>query len=306
MSGSSLDEAMDMRSRVCLITGGTGGIGKQTALGLAQLGATVVVHGRNRERAESTLTEIRKQTGNDNVELLLADLASLEDVRRLASDFLTTHNQLHVLINNAGIVTSRRELTQDHLERTMAINHFAPFLLTNLLLETLKASATPNHTARVVTVSSDAHHAGRINPDDLNYTQRYCGMRAYCDSKLANILFTYELARRLGPPDGTHKRHVTATCVHPGSVATAWGHGIGGPLGLGWRLFSLFMLSPRRGALPTLRAATLPALEGVSGIYLTQKGITRSSAASYNVETARRLWEESARLTGVTPDSPPR
>jgi NAD(P)-dependent dehydrogenase (short-subunit alcohol dehydrogenase family) len=287
----------DLTNRVCLVTGASAGIGTETALGLARMGATVLLHVRSRERGERTIAEIRQRLGpageSARLELFVADLARLADVRRLAEEVRQRHPALNVLVNNAGIVLSQRELTEDGLERTMAVNHFAPFLLTHLLLDTLQAGGTPGAAARVVTVSSDAHRAGRIDPDDLNYSRRFSAMRAYCDSKLANILFTYELACRLAG------QRVSALCVHPGAVRTGWGEGMGGLMAIGWKLFSPFMISVERGALPSLNAATSPDLEGASGAYITHRGITRSSAASYNTDTARRLWEESARLTGV-------
>ncbi|HXI15821.1 MAG TPA: SDR family oxidoreductase [Chloroflexota bacterium] len=284
---------VDMNGAVCLVTGATSGIGKETALALARLGATVVLHGRNRERGDVALAEIQDKTANANLHLLVADLASQRDVRQLAEDFRSKFDQLHVLVNNAGIVTNRRELTQDGIERTMAVNHLAPFLLTQLLLDVLKKTGNPERLTRVITVASDAHRAGRTDFDDLTYARGFSGMRVYCDSKLANVLFTYELARRLA---GTH---VTATCIHPGAVGTSWGQGGGRLLSLGWRLFGFLMLSPERGARPTIYAATSPDLNDVSGAYFTQKGLTRSSPASYDTEAARRLWEESARLTGT-------
>ena len=283
-----------MRGKVCLVTGATGGIGLEIALGLARLGATTVMVGRDRARSEAALAGVKERSGSATVELLLADLSSQRQVRQLAADFKARHDRLHVLVNIAGIVAGRRTLTEDGIERTFAVNHLAPFLLTTLLLEVLVASAP----ARVVTVSSDAHRAGRIDFMDLNCVRRYRGLRAYCDSKLANVLFTYELARRLA---GTG---VTATCVHPGSVGTNWGLGVGGIFAFGYRLARRFMLTPEQGARPALYAATAPALEGVTGRYFTQKGEVRSSPASYDQSLAERLWEVSARLTHSAGDAP--
>ncbi len=283
-----------MRGKVCLVTGATGGIGFEIALGLACLGATTIMIGRDRARGEAALAAVRERSGSATVDLLLADLAAQRQVRQLATDFKARHDRLHVLVNNAGIVAGRRMLTEDGIERTFAVNHLAPFLLTTLLLDALVASAP----ARVVTVSSDAHRAGRIDFADLSDERRYRGLRAYCDSKLANVLFTYELARRLA---GTG---VTATCVHPGSVGTNWGLGVGGLFAFGYRLTRRFMLTPEQGARPALYAAAAPALEGVTGRYFTQKGETRSSPTSYDQSLAERLWDVSARLTHTAGEAP--
>src|SRR5438874_5302998 len=184
---------ISMQGKICLVTGATSGIGKATALGLAQMGATVVMVGRDREKGEAVQREIKTKSGNEAVDLLLADLSSQESIRQLAENFLERYTKLHVLINNAGMVSLRRRETVDGLEMTFAVNQLAPFLLTNLLLDVLKASAP----ARIVNVSSDAHEAGYIRIDDLQSEKQYRFMRPYGQSKLAVVLFTYELARRL-------------------------------------------------------------------------------------------------------------
>jgi NAD(P)-dependent dehydrogenase (short-subunit alcohol dehydrogenase family) len=199
-----------MSERVGLITGGSSSIGKATALGLANKGANVVMVGRERSRGEAARTEIVEKSGNELVDLMLADLSSQESIRQLAVAFTSRYGRLYVLINNAGIFTSKRTLTVDGIETTFAVNHLAPFLLTNLLLDALEASAP----ARIINVTSSGERSGTINFDDLQGEGRYSGFRAYNQSKLAMILFTYELARRL---EGTG---VTVNCVHPGVVVT--------------------------------------------------------------------------------------
>jgi NAD(P)-dependent dehydrogenase (short-subunit alcohol dehydrogenase family) len=280
-----------MNGRVCMITGANSGIGKATALGLAEMGATVVMVCRNRERGEEALAEVKAATGNPTIDLLLADLSSQGEVRRLAEDLKARYSHLHVLINNAGISLSKRALTVDGFETVFAVNYLAPFLLTNLLLDVLQASAP----ARVVNVAGDYHRKATINFEDLMSEEDYDGMRANNQSKLALVLFTYELARRL---DGTG---VTANCLHPGAVAT------GGPLKdpdlstLGrfmYRLVKPFFLSPEKGAETSIFLASSPEVEGVTGKYFVKKRAVTSSPESYDEALARRLWEISAQLTG--------
>jgi retinol dehydrogenase-14 len=276
-----------MRGKVCLITGGNSGIGKATALGLANTGATVVVVGRDRGRGEAAVAEIRGKSGNGSVDLMLADLSSQESIRQLAKDFKDTYQRLHVLINNAGVFLSKRTVTVDGIETTFAVNHLAPFLLTNLLLDVLEASAP----ARIVNVTSSGERSGAINLDDLQGEAKYSGFRAYNQSKLAMILFTYELARRL---EGTG---VSANCVHPGVVVTNLGSGSSGSFGLLLRLMRPFFSSPEKGAEPSIYLASSPEVEGVSGKYFAKKAEARSSEQSYNEEMGQRLWQVSAELT---------
>jgi NAD(P)-dependent dehydrogenase (short-subunit alcohol dehydrogenase family) len=259
----------DLAGRTCLVTGASSGIGEETALGLARLGARVILVGRSRERGERALARIRAESGNDAVELRLADLASLSEIRRLAAEVLETCPRLHVLVNNAGVVNLRRSTSVDGFETMFAVNHLACFLLTNLLLARLIASAP----ARVVTVASEAHRFGTLEIDDLQSERSYGAMRSYGRTKSANILFTYELARRL---EGTG---VTAHCVHPGAVATRLGHnnGVLGRVVTG--LLRPFFRSPARGAGPSLHAATAVQLEGVTGRYLSSRGEIRSADA---------------------------
>jgi NAD(P)-dependent dehydrogenase (short-subunit alcohol dehydrogenase family) len=275
--------------KVVLITGGTSGIGKAAATALAGMGATVVITGRNEERGKRALQEIREESGNDGVELILADLTVQDEVRRLAEELRERHNQLEVLVNNAGLVLSERTETPDGIETQLAINHLAPFLLTNLLLDLLKESAP----SRIVTVSSDAHRWAKIDLDDLQSRKRYRGMQVYGKTKLANIMFTYELAERL---EGTG---VTANCMHPGGVNTNFGNNQGGPMNLLFRLFKPFMRSPEQGADTLIYLASSPEVEGMTGKYLADRKVKAASDAAYDETTRKRLWEVSEELTGL-------
>ena len=278
-----------MGGKVVLITGGTSGIGKAAATALAGMGATVVITGRNEERGKRALQEIREESGNDGVELILADLTVQDEVRRLAEELRERHNQLEVLVNNAGLVLSERTETLDGIETQLAINHLAPFLLTNLLLDLLKESAP----SRIVTVSSDAHRWAKIDLDDLQSRKRYRGMQVYGKTKLANIMFTYELAERL---EGTG---VTANCMHPGGVNTNFGNNQGGPMNLLFRLFKPFMRSPEQGADTLIYLASSPEVEGMTGKYLVDRKVKAASDAAYDETTRKRLWEASEELTGL-------
>ncbi|WP_344255694.1 SDR family oxidoreductase [Terrabacter carboxydivorans] len=282
-----------MAGRTVLVTGGTGGIGLATATRLAGLGARVGIVGRDASRAESAATSIRTVGGR--VDVFVADLSAQREVHSLAERVLTAYPRLDVLVNNVGGYWATRHVTADGLERTFAVNHLAPFLLTHLLLDRLRASAP----ARVVTVSSGAQAMGRIDLDDLQGTRDYSGQRAYSQSKLANVMSTYELARRLAAVDGAA---VTANALHPGVVRTAFGQEDSGP----WmrRLLPVvrpLMKSPERGADTSVRLASSPELEGVSGRYFVNGRASRSSRASYDTEVAARLWCASAELVGIEP-----
>ena len=279
-----------MTGKTVLITGGTGGIGKATATGLAGLGARVGIVGRDRARAEAAAADIRAESGNPAVDVFAADMSSQAEVRRLAAAVLDAYPRLDVLVNNVGGFWEHRHVTADGLERTFAVNHLAPFLLTALLRERLVASGS----ARVVTVSSGAQSMGRIDFDDLQSERDYSGQRAYNQSKLANVMFTYELARRL---EGTG---VTATVVHPGVTRTnfaaedqpRWME-VMGPVG------RPFMQSPARGAVTPVYLASSPEVEGMSGQYFANRKPKKSSKASYDAAAASRLWRVSAELVGL-------
>jgi len=277
-----------MGGKVALITGGTSGIGKATATALAAMGADVVVVGRDPERGERAAAEIRAQTGG-RVDLALANLASQAEVRNLAAEFKRRYDRLDVLVNNAGLVQSTRTETPDGLETTFATNHLAPFLLTNLLQDLLEKSAP----SRVVTVSSEAERWGNIDFDDLQSKKKYRGFPVYGMTKLANIMFTYELAERL---KGTG---VTATCMHPGAVNTRFGTNNSGPMTILFRAFKPFMRTPDQGADTVIWLASSPDVEGVSGRYYSDRKPIEPKKIANDPPARRRLWEESQSLTGL-------
>lgn len=276
-----------MNGRICLITGGNSGIGKESVVGLAKMGATVVIVCRDQSRGEAALMEIKERSGNDSVHLIIADLSSQKNIHKLVDDFKSMYKQLHVLINNAGVFLSKRTLTEDGIEATFAINHLAPFLLTNLLSDVLKASAP----SRIVTVSSVAHTKAHIDFNDVQGERNYSGIRAYSQSKLANVLFTYELSRR------SRGTAVTANCLHPGAVATNLVKS--GVYGLAWKMMSPFMLSSEKGAETCIYLASSPEVENVTGKYFVKKKAVKSSEESYDESIARRLWQISSDLTGL-------
>lgn len=280
-----------MDGKVCLVTGANSGVGMATARELARLGATVVMVARSRERAEPVLAEIRRATGNQKVELMIADLSSQQSIHSLAAAFKQKYDQLHVLVNNAGAIFQKRAVTVDGLEATFALNHLGYFLLTNLLLDLIKASAP----ARIISVSSGAHAMGSIQFDDLQSERKYGAMRAYSQSKLANILFTVELARRLA---GTG---VTANCLHPGFVRSGFATETAGSRAL-LAVLRPFTISPEQAAETPVYLATSAEVAGVTGKYFIKKRVARSTAASTDMAAARRLWQVSAALTGVTPE----
>ena len=277
-----------MEGKVALITGGTSGIGKAAATALAAMGAEVVVTGRNRERAEKALAEIRRDSGGPKVSLMLADLAVQTEVRKLAEGFRERHDRLDMLVNNAGLIQSRRTETPDGIELTLAVNHLAPFLLTNLLLEVLERSAP----SRIIPVSSEARRSARIDFDDLQSRRRYRAFPVYGMTKKANILFTYELAERL---EGTG---VVANCVHPGGVNTNFGDDNRSPGILLFRAFKPFMRTPEQGADTVIYLASSPEAAEMNGKYLTDREEV-SPAEPRDAVAQKRLWEVSERLTNL-------
>jgi retinol dehydrogenase 14 len=280
-----------MTGKTVLVTGGTGGIGKATAIGLAALGARVGITGRDQARAHDAAAQIRAASGNDAVDVFAADMSIQAQVRSLASEVLAAYPRLDVLVNNVGGFWAHRHVTADGLEHTFALNHLAPFLLTNLLLDRLKGSAP----ARVITVSSGAQAMGRLNFDDLQGTRKYSGQRAYNQSKLANVMFTYELARRL---EGTG---VTANVLHPGVVRTAFGAEDSSPLyKVMLPLARPFMKTPAQGASTPIYLASSPDVAGVTGRYFANSKLKTSNKSSYDTVAAARLWQVSADLSGLT------
>ncbi len=278
-----------MGGKVVLITGGTSGIGKATAIALAAMGANVTITGRNRERGEQAVEEVRRESGNEEIELVIADLAVQAEVRRLAEEFRERHDRLDVLVNNAGLVISERTETPDGMETQFAINHLAPFLLTNLLLDLLEKSVP----SRIVTVSSEGHRWGKMDLDDLQSTKRYRGFPVYGMTKLANILFTRELAERL------RSTGVTANCLHPGGVSTNFGNNNSGVMTLLFRAFKPFMRTPEQGADTVIYLASSPDVEGMTGKYLADRKIKVASDAAYDETLQKKLWEKSEELTGL-------
>jgi len=281
-----------MKGTVCVVTGATSGIGRAAATALAKLGATVVMVGRDRGRTEAAAAQIAAVSASPP-RTEIADLASLEQVRGLAGR-LAGLERIDVLINNAGLVLGERRLTPDGLEHVFALNHLAPFLLTNLLLPTLTASAP----ARVITVTSDAHSAARLDLSDPNLEHGWDSWRSYANSKLANILFTRELARRL---DGTG---VTANCAHPGVVRTGFGRESRPLLKLGITIARPFMLSPERGADTIVYLASSPDVAGQTGGYYVKRQRREPSAAARDDTAARELWELSEKMTGLASARP--
>ena len=277
-----------MKGKICLVTGATAGIGKVTATELARLGATVVVVGRDPEKGRATVEEIKAATGNADVHLMLCDVSSQAAVRKLAAEYKSRFDRLHVLVNNAGAILGERKVTVDGLEGTFATNHLGYFLLTNLLLDVLEKSGP----ARIVSVASDAHRIGKLDFEDLHFERRsYGSMDAYSASKLANILWSAELSRRL------EGKNVTANSLHPGVVGSSFGQSGGALLRLGMKVVGPFLLSPTKGAATTLFLASSPDVEGVTGKYFNKKKAVAPAKQARDVEAGKRLWALSEQLT---------
>jgi NAD(P)-dependent dehydrogenase (short-subunit alcohol dehydrogenase family) len=274
--------------RIGVVTGASSGIGLYTALGLARTGMRVVLAGRDRARTEAARRFVTERAGSDRVEIALADFSRLAEVRRLAEELLAGHDRLDLLVNNAGLMSSQYRTSADGFELTFAVNHLAPFLLTNLLLDRLKASSP----ARIITVASRAHRGQRLDLGTIGKGADWGQMKAYGRSKLCNILFTRELASRLAGSG------VVATCLHPGVVATGIGQH-GGLIELGWRLAKRFMIGPEKGAETSLFLATVLDPAPFDGGYVVGKTLARPDPAALDTGLARRLWDESARMVGL-------
>ena len=279
-----------MEGKRCLVTGATSGIGLVCARRLAELGAAVVVAGRDAVRGAAVVEELRRVTANPAIELQCADLSDQSQIHRLASDYRARHTKLDVLVNNAGAMFGHRKVSIDGIEMTLALNHLAYFLLTRLLLPCLQASAG----GRIVNVASAAHRGAQIDFDNLQSERDYRGWLAYKRSKLCNLLFTYELARQLR---GTG---VSANALHPGFVATSIGVKHDLTSELLWRLLTLFAVSVDRGARTLVHAATSPEIATLSGTYFVDCKPRRSSKHSYDTRAANRLWQVSENLTAIS------
>lgn len=279
-----------MCNDICMVTGATSGIGAATAGALARRGAAVIIVGRNPEKSAATVNLIKQQTGNARVEFILADMSSQRETHQLVQQFKNRYQHLDVLVNNAGALFMTRRQSIDGIEMTFALNHLAYFLLTNLLLDTLKASAP----SRVVNVSALLHRQAQINFDDLQNRKKYVGGQVYARSKLCNLLFTYELARRL---EGTG---VTVNALHPGVVATNLGVNSSRIGRLMRRLVNVVLISPEEGAQTIIYLATSREVEGITGKYFVKQKAVLSSRESYDLTAAKRLWQVSAELTGLT------
>ena len=283
-----------MRGKSVLITGATNGIGKASAFELAKLGAEVIIVGRDEIKTRNVLHDLKSQSANANMDMLVGDLSSIAEIKRVAAEFSARRERLDVLLNNAGAVFSAYQVSADGYEMTFALNHLSYFMLTLLLLDILKRTAAEQGEARIINVSSSAHRNAALRLDNLRDQSGYSFMNSYGASKLMNVLFTYELARRL------EDSAVTVNALHPGLVDTGFGHNTG-------RLWSvvikvlqkLFAISPEKGAETLVYLASSPDVAGISGKYWNEKQQKRSSANSYDREQQKRLWEFSAEITGL-------
>lgn len=277
-----------MNGKLCVVTGATSGIGEEIARGLVRLGARAVIVARNPKKAAVLVAKLAHES-RGSVEVLEADLSSLERTRRVAGEILDRFPKIDVLVSNAGVYRMRRATTADGYEETFAVNHLAPFLLTNLLADRLRESAP----ARIVITASGAHQGARLDFGDLLLERTYSSWRAYSRSKLANIMFTYALARRLVGSG------VTVNCFHPGFVSSSLGSGNGLPVRPFYVLLKPFTISPEKGADTAVWLASSPSVEGIDGKYFYKRRETRSNTASQDEDGQERLWKESAALVGL-------
>ena len=281
---------MILKTKICIITGATSGIGRETAIELARQGATLVLPVRNLSKGNELKSEIIDKTGNTNVDIMECDLASFQSIRDFATAFLDKYDKLHILINNAGLWESEHKKSADGIEMTFAVNHLAPFLLTLLLLDVMKRSAP----GRIVNVSSEAHRSGKMNFNDLEGNKSWNSLKSYGQSKLANILFTRKLAGML------EDENITVNCLHPGVVATRLFDKLPKIL---VKLLSLFMISPAKGAQTSIFLASSPEVENISGEYFKKMKIKKTTAEATNKKVAERLWEISLKMTGLKQSS---
>jgi retinol dehydrogenase 12 len=275
-----------MQGRVCIVTGATNGIGEITALELARMGATVVVIGRNEDRAKATIQKIKSAVTNADVSYLIADLSLMRDVKRVADEFRAKFDRLDVLVNNAGMIFDTRMVTAEGLEMTFALNHMSYFYLTHLLMDMLKASGTPTKKSRVVSVSSDAHQIGKLDFNDIQLENSYSSFKSYGRSKMMNILFTNELSRRLA----SENANVTANAVHPGPVRTGFGADMGGVMKIVFSGLRVFFLTPEQGAQTSIYLASSPEVEGVTGKYFAKSKPKQANKNAYVEADWTRLW----------------
>lgn len=283
-----------MHGKIVIVTGATSGIGEETARVLAGKGAEVVLISRSQSKLDNTARMIHETTGSEKVATIQADLSSLAGMRGAAEEFLQRYDRLDVLVNNAGGIFYERTESADGFEMTFALNHLSYFLLTNLLLDVLKRTASEQGEARIVNVSSGAHRGGRVNFEDLQKKRGYNSFGAYSQSKLMNVLFTYELARQV---EGTN---ITVNALHPGFVATGFNANAQGILGNLVRVVEkIVAISPEEGAKTSIYLASSPDVKGINGKYWEKSKMVSSNAASYDAETQRRLWEVSESLAGL-------
>lgn len=279
----------NLKNKIAMVTGATDGIGYETVLALANYGAHTIVVGRNKEKSQRTVEMIEEKTGNKNVEYMLADLSSQEDIHKLANEFNNKHDRLDILVNNAGAFFAKRIETVDGIEMTFALNHLSYYLLTGLLLDKLKAS----ENARIVNVSSNAHTKAKIDMSDIKLNGKYSGLNAYGVTKLYNIVFTFYLAEKI------KETNITVNSAHPGVVATKIGTNNKGLVGIiAGIIFKLFGIKPELGAQNSIFLATSKEVEGVSGGYFVRMEKKEPSAESHNKELEKKLIEISAKLTG--------
>lgn len=279
-----------LKDKVCIITGSNSGIGKETALALAGMGATVIMVVRNRERGDKARSEIVEESGNNSVDLMICDLSSMESIRSFAAEFKNKYNRLDVLLNNAGAVINKRQVTDDGFEQTFAVNYLAPFLLTHELLPVLKESAP----SRVINLSSGLHKTAKLNLDDLQSELSFKSRRVYGSAKLMVVMHTYEIARRLKDTG------VAVNVVLPGFVATNLGQNTGSLMSrVMFGMMKPFQLSPKEGAMTSVHVASSPEIEGVTGRCFEKKEVIETSEISNDTDLQKQLWDATISLLGL-------